>query len=72
MKAFFIGLITLIIVIIMGTIGTLLYPFFIVLGLLFRVILSFLLFVFAIWLLGKFILFIWEKLFKEQKGKIEQ
>lgn len=72
MKAFFIGLITLIIVIIMGTIGALLYPFFIVLGLLFRVILSFLLFIFAIWLLGKFILFIWEKLFKEQKGKIEQ
>lgn len=72
MKAFFIGLVTLIIVIIMGTIGTLLYPFFIVLGLLFRVILSFLLFIFAIWLLGKLILFIWEKLFKEQKGKIEQ
>ncbi len=63
MKAFFIGLITLIIVIIMSTIGALLYPFFIVLGLLFRVILSFLLFIFAIWLLGKFILFIWEKIY---------
>ena len=72
MKAFFVGLITLIVVIIMGTIGALLYPLFIVLGLFLRVILLFLLFIFAIWLLGKFILFIWEKLFKEQKGKIEQ
>ncbi len=62
MKAFFIGLIFLIAVVIFAGVGILLFPLFIILGFLLRVILSFLFVILAIWLLGKFIIFIWDRL----------
>lgn len=65
MKAFFVGLISLISVAILSGIGILLFPLFIVLGWALRIIISLAFAIFAVWLLGKFILFIWEKL-KEQ------
>ncbi|MDD3296757.1 MAG: hypothetical protein PHU64_05285 [Candidatus Omnitrophica bacterium] len=64
MKAFFIGLLFVIMVAIFAGLGFMLYPFIIVLALFSRVIISLLLVAFTIWLLGKFIILVWEKLRK--------
>jgi hypothetical protein len=64
MKAFFIGLIFLFAVSILSGIGILLYPLIIVLGFFLRIILALLFVIFCIWLLGKFIIFVWGKIFK--------
>jgi hypothetical protein len=63
-KAFFVGLIFLIAFSILAGIGILLYPLIIVLAFFLRIILALLFIIFSIWLLGKFIIFIWEKVFK--------
>lgn len=62
MKAFFVGLISLIAVVILAGVGILFYPVFIVLGWALRIIIALVFVIFAIWLLGKLILFMWEKL----------
>lgn len=62
MKAFLAGLIFLLAVSILVGIGVLLFPFMILLAFLLRLILGFFLVIFTIWLLGKFIIFVWEKL----------
>jgi hypothetical protein len=62
MRAFFIGLAFLIAVVTLTGIGILLFPLAILLGLFLRVIFSFLFVIFAIWLLGRFIVFIWSRL----------
>ncbi|MCX5657633.1 MAG: hypothetical protein NTZ48_05370 [Candidatus Omnitrophica bacterium] len=64
MKAFAIGLIFLIAVSILSGIGILFFPLVIVFGFFLKIILSLLFVIFSIWLLGKFIIFIWEKIFK--------
>lgn len=64
MKAFLIGLLFLIAVCVLAGIGFLIFPFLIVLALFLRLIMILLLSVLAIWLLGKFIIFVWEKMFK--------
>ena len=64
MKAFFVGLIFLIAVSVLAGIGILFYPLIIVLGFFLRLILALLFIVFCIWLLGKFIIFFWEGIFK--------
>ena len=64
MKAFLIGLITVIAVAILAGLGFLLSPLLIVLVWFLRWIVIFLLVLFAIWFLGKFIMFVWEKLRK--------
>ena len=64
MKAFAIGLIFLIAVSILSGIGILLFPIIIVLGFFLKIILALLFVIFAIWLLGKFIIFVWERIFK--------
>lgn len=61
MKAFLVGLIFLVAVGILTGIGVLLFPLLIVMGWFLRLALVFLLVIFAIWLLGKFIVFIWER-----------
>jgi len=62
MRAFFIGLAFLIAVVTLTGIGILLFPLAILLGLFLRVIFSFLFVIFAIWLLGRFIVFVWSRL----------
>ncbi len=64
MKAFAVGLIFLITVSVLAGIGVLLFPLIMVLAFLLRIIISLLFVIFAIWLLGKFIIFVWEKLFR--------
>lgn len=64
MKAFTIGLIFLIAVSVLGGVGILLFPIIIVLGFFLKIILALLFVIFSIWLLGKFIIFVWDKLFK--------
>jgi hypothetical protein len=62
MKAFLAGLIFLVAVAVFGVIGVLLFPLLIVMAWFLRLILSFVLLILAIWLLGKFIIFTWDKL----------
>jgi hypothetical protein len=62
MKAFLIGLIFLIAVSIFTGIGIFLSPFLLIFAWIVRLIIGFLLIILAIWLLGKFIIFIWENI----------
>ena len=62
MRAFLVGLAFLIAVVALTGIGILLFPLLIVLGFFLRIIFAFLFVIFAIWLLGNFIIFIWDKL----------
>jgi len=67
MKAFAIGLIFLIAVSILGGIGVLLFPLIIVLDFFLKIILALIFVIFSIWLLGKFIIFVWESIFNSKK-----
>ena len=62
MKTFFVGLIFLLAVAMLTGIGFLFFPFLIVLGLVLRFIFTLMFVIFAIWLLGKLIIFILCKL----------
>ncbi|OGW79936.1 MAG: hypothetical protein A3G33_05005 [Omnitrophica bacterium RIFCSPLOWO2_12_FULL_44_17] len=62
MKEFFVGLIFLVAVTILAGIGFLLLPLLLLLTFFLRILVAFLLLCFAIWLLGKFILFVWVKI----------
>jgi len=62
MKAFWVGSLFLCAVFVLAGIGVVLSPLIILLSFLLRIIISLALVIFAIWLLGKFIIFIWEKL----------
>ena len=62
MRAFLIGLIFLVAVAVLAGIGLLLTPLLIVAAFFLRLIIGLLFFIFAVWLLGKFIIFVWEKM----------
>ena len=62
MKAFMVGLIFIVAALALAGIGLLLYPFLLAIALLLRMVIIFALIIFAIWLLGKFIISVWEKL----------
>jgi len=64
MKAFAIGLVFLIAVSILSVIGVLFFPLIMVLGFFLKIILALLFVIFSIWLLGKLIIFAWERIFK--------
>jgi len=66
MKALLVGMIFIMAVAVLSGIGVLLYPFLLVLSIVLRIALGFALIIFAIWLLGKFIIFVWEALFKKK------
>ncbi|MBU1125825.1 MAG: hypothetical protein KKC84_07345 [Candidatus Omnitrophica bacterium] len=68
MKAFLVGLLFLLAVGVFMGIGVFLYPLIIVLGVFLRVFVGFALVLGGIWLLGKFILYVWEKVKKEREG----
>jgi len=72
MKAFFVGLIFLIAVSVLVGIGILFYPLIIVWGFFLRLILALIFIVFCIWLLGKFIIFVWEGISKGRFKKIKK
>ncbi|MEI8175487.1 MAG: hypothetical protein WCG78_01320 [Candidatus Omnitrophota bacterium] len=62
MKAFFVGLLFLGAAASLMLIGVLLFPLLIILGVLLRAVISLLFVVFAIWLLGKLILWVWTRI----------
>lgn len=62
MKAFLTGLLFLAAVAILWGLGVLLFPLLMVLAVMIRVIVIITLLILAIWLLGKFILYVWEKM----------
>ncbi|MEA3560301.1 MAG: hypothetical protein U9R31_00820 [Candidatus Omnitrophota bacterium] len=68
MKAFLIGVIFLVATAVLAGIGLLFFPLLLVLGLFLRLILGIILLILAIWLLGKFIILVWESLRKKGKG----
>lgn len=62
MKAFLVGFIFLVVVAVFTGIGLLLFPLLVVTVLFLRVIFIAILVLLAIWLLGKLIIFTWEKI----------
>lgn len=70
MKAFLVGVIFLIAVVIIAGLGYLFVPLILVLGLFLRFILLIVLGILVVWILGKFIIFVWEALRKKQ-GRCE-
>ncbi len=70
MKAFAIGLIFIIAVSILSGIGMLLYPLIIVFGFFLKIMLAILFVILSIWLLGKFIIFIWERISKTKQSPV--
>ena len=62
MKEFLVGLIFIVAALAFAGIGLLLYPFLLAIALLLRIVIIFALIIFAIWLLGKFIISVWERL----------
>ena len=69
MKEFILGFLFLLGVFILAAIGVLLFPFFILLGLLFRLTFGFILVIIAIWLLGRFIIIVHEKTVNRNQHK---
>jgi len=61
MKAFLVGLIFLAAVSLLAAAGVLIFPLLVVMAWALRAVLAFLLIIAAIWFLGKFIIFVWEK-----------
>ncbi len=65
MKAFIVGLLVLILVGILSTLGFLLIPLFLILGIFLRVILGLFLVLLAIWMIGKVTLLLIESLIRK-------
>lgn len=62
MKAFLLGLLFLVAVVMLAGVGVLLIPLIVVLAFFLQIIAWVLMVIFSIWLLGKFIIWVWEKL----------
>ncbi len=65
MKEFLVGLLFLAAVVVLSIVGILLWPLLFVLTFFLRIVVILLLLLFSIWLLGKFIVFVWEFLNKK-------
>lgn len=68
MKEFFIGLIFLVMVFILAGLAVLLFPLLLVFGIFLRVFIYVIFVIFAVWLLGKLIVLIWEAV-RSKPGK---
>jgi len=66
MKEFLVGLVFIIAALALTGVGILLYPLLLALALFLRVIILFALAVFGVWLLGKFIILVWERMRKKE------
>lgn len=64
MKAFLIGLLFLFSVVMLSAIGLLLFPLLIAMVWILRIFIMCAFIIFAIWLLGKFIMFVWDRLIR--------
>ncbi len=67
MKAFLVGLVFLFAVAVLAGIGVLLFPLLVVLDVFIRLAVAGLFVVLCIWLLGKFIIYVWRK-FRQHLG----
>ena len=65
MKAFLVGLLFLLVVLLLTGVGFLLLPLLLILTFFLRIAVGFALMMFAIWLLGQFILFLWHAMEKK-------
>ena len=68
MKAFFVGLLVLLLVSILSVVGILLFPLLLVLGFFVRILLVIALLIFAVWLIGKVTLVLIELTKKNKTG----
>ena len=67
MKAFLVGLVSSIALFLLAGIGILLLPLLLVLTLVLRIAVGLVLILLAIWLFGKFILYIWKEMNKKSQ-----
>ena len=65
MKEFLVGLLFLVAVLVLSVVGILLWPLLFILTFFLRIVVILLLLLFSIWLLGKFIVLVWESLNKK-------
>lgn len=70
MKAFFVGLLFLIAIMAVAGLGIVLSPFLAVFTVSLQMVIGLIVVVFVVWLLGKLIIFIWDKLSSNDKKKI--
>ncbi|MFH0839863.1 MAG: hypothetical protein V1883_02465 [Candidatus Omnitrophota bacterium] len=70
MKAFLIGLVFLILAAVLAGLGVLLFPLLLVMGIFLRILLYFVFVIFAVWLLGKLIIMVWEAIKGYGKDKV--
>lgn len=71
MKEFLVGLIFILSALLLSGLGLLLYPFLLILGFTFRIFMIIVLAIFFVWLLGKFIIFVWESLKKGSQSQFK-
>ncbi len=69
MKAFLVGLIFLCAVMVAAGISMLLFPLVILLSIVLRILVAAALLIVAVWLLGKFIIWVWERMFVDEKKR---
>ena len=69
MKAFLVGLIFLIAAGLLGALGVILFPLLLLMALFMRIVVILALLIIAIWILGKFIIYVWEKMRNHDSGK---
>jgi len=69
MKEFFVGLIFLILVFVLAGVAILMTPLLLVLGIFLRILIYVVFVIFAIWLLGKLIILIWESIRSKPEKK---
>jgi hypothetical protein len=67
MKEFLVGLLFLAVVLILAGIGFLMFPFLVILGLFLRLALMVIFVILCIWLVGKLIVYIWQRLNENKK-----
>ena len=70
MKEFLVGLIFLFGVLVLSVLGILLLPLLLLMTFALRVVFGIFLFLFAIWLLGKFILWVWDQMSPKPKNEV--
>ena len=67
MKEFLVGLLFLVAVLILAGVGFLMFPFLLILGIFLRLVLVVAFVILSIWLLGKLIVYIWQRLNENKK-----
>ncbi|MFH1046506.1 MAG: hypothetical protein V1727_06055 [Candidatus Omnitrophota bacterium] len=69
MKAFLVGLVTIMAMAVFISLGALLLPLFVLLGAMLKIIIALVLVLVAVWALGKVVIYAWQKIRPEGKSR---